>query len=147
MKIDKYGKNHTPFGIDQKPLDNKTNTKCYLTTACMKNGKHNHDVQCYQLDILRWFQEHFVSKEEIEHYYEVAPTIIREIEESGHEDILYQYIYDNIVLYCVRKIEEENFEEAYSRYTNGILALEKQFAIPELNQEKFKKFVVYIYNF
>jgi len=32
------------------------------------------------------------------------------------KDIVYDYIYDNIVDYCVTAIENGNYEEAYARY-------------------------------
>ena len=44
---------------------------CYLTTACMKYFQENFDDNCYELTVLRWFRDNFVSKEDIEHYYEV----------------------------------------------------------------------------
>lgn len=115
-----------------------TDTSCYLTTACMKNLKDNFDEQCYQLDILRWFMDKFVSQEDKEHYYEIAPVIVDGIEKSNSKDSVYKYIYDNVVLYCVRKIEEENFDEAYNRYKNSILALEEQFASPALEKRLVK---------
>lgn len=116
-----------------------TDTSCYLTTACMKNFKNNFDDQCYQLDILRWFRDKFVSKEDREYYYEIAPVIVKEIEKSSDKDRIYKYIYDNVVSYCVRKIEEDDFETAYSRYRNSVLALEEQFVKPTLQQSEVKK--------
>lgn len=117
-------------------------TRCYLTTACMRNFKNNFDDQCYQLDILRWFRDKFVSKEDKEHYYEIAPIIVKEIEKSNNKDMIYKYIYNNVVSYCVRKIEDENFQEAYSRYKNSVLALEEQFVKPILQHESVKKFIL-----
>ena len=34
------------------------------------------DDNCYELSVLRWFRDNFVTKEDIEHYYEVAPIIV-----------------------------------------------------------------------
>lgn len=53
-----------------------TDIKCYLTSACMKYFQEKFDDNCYELTILRWFRDNFVSKEDIEHYYEVAPIIV-----------------------------------------------------------------------
>ena len=119
-----------------------TDTSCYLTTACMRNLKNNFDDQCYQLDILRWFRDKFVSQEDKEHYYEIAPIIVNEIEKSNNKDNVYKYIYDNVVLYCVRKIEDENFDEAYSRYKNSVLALENQFVKSVKQQPHVKKLIL-----
>mgnify|MGYP004548857155 CR=1 FL=1 len=99
-------------------------TGCYLTTACMKHYLNNFDDNCYELTVLRWFRDNFVSKDDIKHYYSVAPSIVEAIEKEGKMDIIYDYIYDNIVDYCVNQIENGNYENAYLRYRESILDLE-----------------------
>ncbi len=100
--------------------------------------QENFDDNCYELTVLRCFRDNFVSKEDIKHYYEVAPTIVEGINNEEKSDIIYDYIYDNIVDYCVEQIEEGNYDKAYSRYKNSVLVLEEQFAKPLLEQ-KFTK--------
>ena len=115
-----------------------TDIKCYLTSACMKYFQEKFDDNCYELTILRWFRDNFVSKEDIEHYYEVAPIIVESINNEERAYIIYDYIYDNVVDYCVEQIEQGNFDKAYSRYKNSVLTLEEQFAKPFL-QQRFVK--------
>lgn len=107
-----------------------TDTKCYLTSACMKYFQEKFDDNCYELTVLRWFRDNFVSKEDIKHYYKVAPVIVETINNEEKRDIIYDYIYDNIVDYCVEQIENGNYVAAYNRYKNSILILEEQFARP-----------------
>ena len=47
--------------------------------------------------------EKYVSKEDIEHYYEVAPIIVEAINKEEKA---------NIVDYCVEQIEQGNYEAA-----------------------------------
>ena len=115
-----------------------TDIKCYLTSACMKYFQNQFDDNCYELTILRWFMDNFVSKEDIEHYYEIAPIIVENINQEEKNDIIYNYIYDNVVDYCVEQIEHGNYDAAYSRYKNSVLILEEQFAKPALTN-KFVK--------
>ncbi len=115
-----------------------TDVKCYLTSACMKYFQENFDDNCYELTVLRWFRDNFVSKEDIEHYYEVAPIIVETINKEEKSDVIYNYIYDNIVDYCVEQIKQGNYDKAYNRYKNSVLTLEEQFAKPYL-QQKFIK--------
>ena len=61
-------------------------------------------------------------------YYEVAPQIVEGIEAEPKSDIVYDYIFENVVDSCVSAIEEGNYEFAYNRYKNSILALKSQFA-------------------
>jgi len=115
-----------------------TDVKCYLTSACMRYFQERFDDNCYELTVLRWFRDNFVSKEDIEHYYEVAPIIVETINKEEKSGIIYDYIYDNIVDYCVEQIEQGNYEQAYSRYKNSVLTLEEQFARPVLTNRKAK---------
>lgn len=117
-----------------------TDTSCYLTTACMKNFKENFDDNCYELTLLRWFRDNFVSNEDIKHYYEVAPIIVENINKEEKSNIIYDYIYDNVVDYCVEQIKQGNYNKAYSRYKNSVLSLEEQFAKLPLTKGKVKKF-------
>ena len=116
----------------------KTDTSCYLTSACMRHFKNQFDDNCYELRILRWFRDNFVSKEDIEHYYEIAPIIVETINKEEKSGIIYDYIYDNIVDYCVKQIVLGNYKKAYNRYKNSVLILEEQFARPALT-DRFVK--------
>ena len=100
---------------------------CYLTTACMKRYLNNFNDNCYELTLLRWFRDNFVSKEDIKHYYKIAPIIVGEIDKDNNNDIVYDYIYDNIVDYCVGQIENGNYTEAYKRYKDSVMILEKKY--------------------
>lgn len=111
---------------------------CYLTSACMKYFQETFDDNCYELKVLRWFRDNFVSKEDIEHYYKVAPIIVETIDKEEKAGMIYDYIYHNIVNYCVAQIQEGNYEEAYNRYKNSVFILEEQFAKPALTNQFVK---------
>ena len=104
----------------------------------MRYFQEKFDDNCYELTMLRWFRDNFVSKEDIEHYYKTAPIIVEEINKEEKSGIIYDYIYDNIVDYCVKQIELGNYNQAYNRYKNSILVLEKQFAKPVLEHKLIK---------
>lgn len=155
VKVDFYDKSprnpdhksiHTHINDDAtyKTEDNvngtveKTSGSCYLTLACMKHMQDQFNDNCYVLTVLRWFRDNFVSKEDIKYYYEVAPIIVERINQEEKSGMIYDYIYDNVVDYCVTQIENGNYEEAYSRYKNSILCFEEQFAKPLLEQKIVK---------
>lgn len=108
--------------------DSKTDTSCYLTSACMKHFMQEFDDNCEELTILRWFRDNFVSKADIDHYYVTAPIIVESIESIENNESIYNYIYENVVLACVNAIKQGNYEFAYNRYKNSVLILEEQFA-------------------
>ena len=138
VNYDKASWSSTTHGPDKSDT-NSGSGGCYLTSACMKYFQENFDDNCYELIVLRWFRDNFVSKEDIEHYYEVAPIIVESINNEEKSDIIYNYIYDNIVDYCVMQIEQGNYDKAYNRYKSSVLTLEEQFVKPLLQQRFVKK--------
>ena len=137
INYDKNSWSTTTHGPDKSDT-NPGSGGCYLTTACMKCYQENFDDNCYELTVLRWFRDNFVSKDDIEHYYKVAPIIVESINNIEKSDIIYDYIYDNIVDYCVEQIEQGNYDKAYNRYKDSVLILEEQFAKPLLEQKLIK---------
>lgn len=120
-------------GTDGKT--SKTDISCYLTTACMQFYQDNFDDDCYELRVLRWFRDNFITAEDISHYYEVAPLIIEAINNEEKSELFYDYIYDNVIDFCISQIENGNYDAAYTRYKNSILYFEEKFAKPLLEQK------------
>ena len=115
-----------------------TDTSCFLTTACMKFLKENFKDNCNELTILRWFRDNFVSKDDIEHYYDIAPIIVSVIENMELKEKIYNYIYNDVILVCINAIKNCNYEFAYNRYKNCVLALEEEYARPFLGKKLVK---------
>ena len=111
------------------------NGGCYLTTACMKHLQENFDDNCDELTTLRWFRDNFVTKEDIKHYYEIAPSIVEAINKLDNNSKIYDYIYENIVNACVVAIKKCDYEFAYNRYKSSVLALEEEFVGKEFNND------------
>ena len=100
---------------------------CYLTTACMQHYMDKFDDNCYYLDILRWFRDTIVSKEDKKEYYEIAPKVVEKINSMKNFKEIYIEIYYDIIQVCVRLIEYGYYEEAYKIYKDNILNLEKKY--------------------
>lgn len=115
-----------------------TDTQCYLTTACMRHLTEKFSDNCEELTILRWFRDNYVSKEDIEHYYQTAPIVVDAINEVDNNNEIYSYIYKNVVSACVDAIKNGDYDFAYKRYKNSILTLEEQFARPKLENRLIK---------
>ena len=112
-----------------------TSGQCYLTSACMKHFQDEFDDNCYELTVLRWFRDNFVSKEDIELYYNVAPIIVQNIDALDDNEQIYNYIYSHIVEPSVKAIENGDYDFAYNRYKSSVLALNEQFGEKEKEQE------------
>ena len=109
------------------------NEDCYITTACIKHLKEYFDDNCYELKTLRWFRDNFVSKEDINHYYEIAPKIVENINKQEDKELIYNDIYEYIIKICVQAINHEDYDFAYTRYKNNILRLEKEYVKRKIN--------------
>lgn len=108
---------------------------CFLTSACLQHFKNEFDDNCYELTVLRWFRDNFVLENDIVYYYQIAPIIVEAINNDDNNEIIYDYIYENVVNYCVNEIEKGNYEKAYNRYRDSIIVFEEKIAKPYL-QEK-----------
>ena len=115
-----------------------TDTTCYITTACMRHFKGNFDDNCYELSLLRWFRDNYVSEEDIALYYELAPTIVETINEDENANSIYENIYNNVISYCVTKIEQGDYVLAYEMYKNSVIKLEELYARPKIQNKLVK---------
>ena len=116
-----------------------TDISCFLTTACMRHMQENFDDNCEELTVLRKFRDKYVTKEDIKHYYEVAPKIVEEIDKNDDSTIVFKYIYDHVVSACVNAIKSGNYEFAYRRYKSSVLALEQEYIVSKENKVFIKK--------
>lgn len=125
---------------DNETQDKSSGIGCYLTTACMKHYLDEFDDNCYELRVLRWFRDNYVNSNDIEHYYNIAPYIVEGINKEENPDMMYNYVYDNIVDYCVEKIQNFEFEEAYNRYKDSIINFENLYNIEPFGKKLIKTF-------
>lgn len=123
---------------DNGTQDKSSGSGCYLTTACMNHMQENFDDSCNELMTLRWFRDNFVSMDDIKHYYNIAPIIVNRINSVPDNNKIYTWIYEYVVCPCVIAIQQENYEFAYNRYKNSVLALEEQFVKSLPKQELLK---------
>lgn len=105
----------------------KEDHNCFLTTACMKVHTENFDDNCYELQTLRWFRDHHVNQEDIDHYYRIAPDIVRAIDASEHATDVYIDLYYRVIRLCIHAIERQRYDIAYHVYRKAVLELEKKF--------------------
>lgn len=111
-----------------------TDTWCFITTACMRHTRENFDDNCEELTLMRYLRDNYVSQEDIDHYYKVAPIIVEVLENIENNNKIYNYIYENVIRVCVDSVKNNNFDFAYSTYKNCVVTLEEQFAKPILKQ-------------
>lgn len=102
-------------------------SECYLTSACIAHLKNDFDNDCYELTIMRWFRDNFISQEDINHYYEVAPTIVEMINNSQNSDEIYENIYQEVISKSIYAIKKRDYKYAYNNCKNNVIKLENKY--------------------
>lgn len=109
-----------------------------MTSVCINYYQDCFNDNCYELNVLRWFRDNFVSKEDVEYYYAVAPTIVEKIDGlSEKKNKIYEYIYNSIIKYCIEAINKKDFDKAYQRYKTSVLVLYEE--LVESDMKKLRK--------
>lgn len=103
---------------------------CFLTSACVE--AKGLDDDCYELSTLRKFRDEYMTKLdcgkcEIAHYYSVAPLIVERIKSMSNAVEVFDKIYNELVLPCIRLIENSKLDAAHDAYRDYVMKLEKEY--------------------
>lgn len=109
---------------------NSNSGGCYLTSACMNAKGEKFSDDCYELELLRNFRDTYVKEnypQDIDKYYEIAPQIVKKVENLEDSVDVFEKMYQELVVPCCALIEENKFYEAYTKYKNYSLELAKTY--------------------
>jgi len=114
----------------RKGNDAPSSSNCFLTSACTEARGLPDD--CEELTALRRFRDEWLKNqpgglEEIEEYYRIAPMIVEKIHEQPDGADRMKYLYDHLVVPCVRMIEQGENEAARTLYRTVVLELRDQY--------------------
>ena len=80
----------------------------------MRYMQEKFDDNCYELKVLRWFRDNFVSTDDKNHYYDVAPKIVEAIGKEIDSNLIYNYICNTLHLYLYNfPFEIQNFHHKF----------------------------------
>ncbi len=108
----------------------KVDSFCYLTTACMKVMADEFRDDCYELESLRKFRDEYVKvkhPEDVKAYYKYAPVIVERINQRADSDDIYNKMYSEMILPCVRLLEKKEYFKVYDLYKSYSLMLQKKY--------------------
>ncbi len=103
---------------------------CYITTAvCEELGRPD---DCYELNLLRNYRDTYLASLSdgdvlIRKYYDVAPSIVKHINQSGRAEEIYHSIWKDYIQPCIRMIENGEAEACRRLYEDMVYMLEKKF--------------------
>lgn len=101
---------------------------CFLTSACVEAKGLPDD--CYELTTLRKFRDEYIANQEcgkceIAYYYRVAPTIVERIKNNSDAMTIFEKIYSDLIIPCVKLIEDGNYVGAHNKYREYVTRLER----------------------
>lgn len=103
---------------------------CYITTAVCNSMNKPDD--CYELTLLREYRDGYLSSQDkgaeiIEEYYDIAPTIVKRIDDSADSEKIYENIWNTYLKPCVSLIENDKNDECQILYKEMVRSLEAQY--------------------
>ena len=118
-------------GLDQIN-DGFRRKMCYVTTAVC-TGLHKSDA-CEELKKLKAYRDDYLAKqpdgsEDIDRYYDIAPTIVTRISLSDDPDSEYRYLYTKYIDPCIRFIDKGENEKCRELYSSMVDELSRKYFI------------------
>lgn len=103
---------------------------CFITTACCRNKNKPDD--CYELTVLRSFRDNYMmslpdGEELINLYYDIAPSIVKHIDRLPDSQLIYDGIWNQYILPCIRMIEGGQYGECLDLYRKMVMDLKEQY--------------------
>ncbi|MCD7813163.1 MAG: hypothetical protein LUH20_03765 [Lachnospiraceae bacterium] len=105
-------------------------TWCYITTAVCRTFDKPDD--CYELKTLREYRDTYLvdspgGRELIEEYYDVAPSIVKHIDQQPDSGAVYYSIWEEWLAPCISMIEAGQNEACREHYTAMVHTLQKKY--------------------
>ncbi len=102
---------------------------CFITTAVCQTMKKPDD--CYELNTFRSFRDEYLSGTEqgralIEEYYRIAPAIVAYLSLCTDYRLIYQLLWENYLLPCLKAIEERRYSDCEYTYTKMVCDLKEE---------------------
>ena len=103
---------------------------CYITTAvCRSLGRPD---DCYELNTLRDYRDSYLlctdeGREIVQEYYNIAPTIVKQIDKKAEADEIYENIWKTYLSPCITMIENGENEKCRDLYSSMVRKLEARY--------------------
>lgn len=110
---------------------------CYITTAvCRIFGKPD---DCYELNLFRRYRDQYLLKradgeQMVKEYYDLAPSIIKHIDQQKDSLQIYQEIWDRYLQPCMTMIENGQNEECMELYVSMVRTMQQKYFLKEPNR-------------
>lgn len=103
---------------------------CYITTAVCESFDKPDD--CYELTLLRDYRDTYLAslpegEALIQEYYDVAPSIVKHINQTETPHQIYRSIWEQYLSPCIQMIEHGRMEECRDLYEEMVYGLKDRY--------------------
>ncbi|MCP1101668.1 hypothetical protein M2454_001497 [Aequitasia blattaphilus] len=103
---------------------------CFITTAVCDSMNKPDD--CYELSTLRQYRDSYLMNFEegkalVEEYYDIAPILVYIMNMQTNSSLIYEKIYQDYLLKCLKEIEENKFSDCEDTYKTMVLDLKSRY--------------------
>ena len=103
---------------------------CYITTAVCESLGRGED--CEELSLLRAYRDQYMEatpegRALVEEYYDIAPTIVKRIGKEEDSRRIYEELYRDYLVPCIRMIREKQYESCRDIYQDMVMDLKKRY--------------------
>jgi hypothetical protein len=117
------GKGYDPNDLSREPGQGGN---CFLSTACTQALRLPDD--CRELQALRWLRDGYVrrlptGRRELEAYYDLAPAVVRALDERPDRSEVYRRIYRRLVAPVVSRVLLGDLAGGFQLYRGRVLDL------------------------
>ena len=111
-RYDNYCKEDSRYRTDDCEYYRDTGSICFITLSCLRQKLGNH---CLELENLRTFRDSYMAKTDdgrmwIKKYYKLSPAIVKAINRKPDNRRIWDDIYHNYVVPCVKMIRKDDPE-------------------------------------
>lgn len=126
-----HGLNPEKYYKPDSPSSSSSSSDCFVTTACVQAKGLPDD--CEELETLRNFRDNYLfsvenGRKAVVAYYRAAPIIVDKINARPDAGQIWDGLYNDLVLPCVKMIKAGEYEEAYKLYKDTTLSLAEKYA-------------------
>lgn len=126
-----HGLNPEKYYTPDSSSSSSSSSDCFVTTACVQSKGLPDD--CDELEILRNFRDTYLTaredgKKDIAVYYKAAPAVVEKINTRSDAGQIWDRLYNELVLPCVKMIKAGEYEKAYELYKITTLSLAEKYS-------------------
>lgn len=117
-------------------MDNRR--KDIFEEICKYHLRDKYKEEGVEVRTIRWLEDNFFTSEDLDNYRKVSDLLVDEINNLKYGNVIYDYLYDEMIEPCVNAINIYDFKYAYIIYRSTLYQLNEELLKPSLEKKLVK---------